>query len=140
MKVGSCDLGFAHRMDPFSSRQRNRVSKVRTGFKPVPTRSTRRQVGIDAEPQAEPATALAIAALRFVADDPERLRTFLSLTGIDPQAIRAAAQEPGFLLGVLDHLAGDESLLIEFAQQNEIDPDEVRAARSVLAGGDQEEV
>jgi hypothetical protein len=96
-----------------------------------PGRQTKRQR--DAE-QAEAATALAIAALGFIADDPERLGRFLSLTGIDPRAIRVAAGESDFLLGVLDHLAGDESLLLAFAQENEIDPDEVRVARSVLAG------
>jgi hypothetical protein len=87
--------------------------------------------------QAEAATALAIAALGFIADDPERLGRFLSLTGIDSQAIRTAAREPGFLLGVLDHLASDESLLLAFALEREIDPDEVRVARGVLAGQDE---
>ena len=94
-----------------------------------PRRERERQ---GAAAQAE--AALAIAALGFIANDPERLERFLSLTGIDPQAIRAAAGEPGFLLGVLDHLASDESLLLAFAQEREIDPDEVRVARSVLAG------
>ena len=84
--------------------------------------------------EAEAASALAIAALRFIAEEPERLRVFLALTGINPQAIRAAAREPGFLLGVLDHLAGDESLLLAFAGESEIDPEDVRVARSVLAG------
>ncbi len=100
-----------------------------------PSRQTKRQR--DAA-QTEAATALAIAALSFIADDPERLGRFLSLTGIDPQMIRAAAQEPGFLLGVIDHLAADESLLLGFAQEHEINPDEVRVARSVLAGPDEE--
>jgi hypothetical protein len=89
---------------------------------------------LDTSAQAEAASALAIAALRFIAEEPERLRVFLALTGIDPQAIRAAAQEPGFLLGVLDHLAGDESLLLAFARESEIDPEDVRVAHRVLAG------
>ena len=93
---------------------------------------------VEAAAQAEAAKALAIAALRFIAEAPERLQAFLSLAGIDPQAIRAAAQEPGFLLGVLDHLAGDESLLLAFARENEIDPGEVRVARSALAEGNEE--
>jgi Protein of unknown function (DUF3572) len=126
-------------MDPFSSRQRNRAPKAGVRFRPAPTKSPRKKAAIDASAQTEAATGLAVAALRFVADDPGRLQKFLSLTGIDPQAIRAAAQESGFLLGVLDHLAGDESLLLEFAQENQIDPDEVRVARSVLAGSDQDE-
>ena len=83
----------------------------------------------------EAATELAIAALSFIASEPEQLGRFLSLTGIGPESIRAAAREPGFLLGVLDHLAGDEALLLAFANQNEIDPETVRRARDVLAGG-----
>ncbi|HEY7297161.1 MAG TPA: DUF3572 domain-containing protein [Xanthobacteraceae bacterium] len=104
-----------------------------------PSRQTKRGRNAAQTPaQVEAATALAIAALGFMAADPERLGRFLSLTGIDPQTIRTAAAEPGFLLGVLDHLAGDESLLLDFAQRNEIDPDQVRVARSVLAGADEE--
>src|SRR5215468_6764065 len=97
-------------MDPFS------------GHGKKPTKA------IAARAQAEAASTLAVAALRFIAEDPERLRVFLSLTGIDPQAIRAAAREPGFLLGVLDHLAGE----------SEIAPEDVRVARSVLAGREEE--
>ena len=92
----------------------------------------------DTSARAEAASALAIAALRFITEEPERLRVFLSLSGIDPQAVRAAAREPGFLLGVLDHLAGDESLLLAFARESEIDPEDVRVARRVLAGGEEE--
>ena len=111
-----------HEMDPFSGRRK----------KPAKA--------IAARARAEAASALAIAALRFIAEEPERLRIFLSLTGIDPQAIRAAAREPGFLLGVLDHLAGNESLLLAFARESEIDPEDVRVARTVLAGGEEESV
>jgi hypothetical protein len=84
------------------------------------------------------ATALAISALSFIASEPERLGRFLALTGIGPEAIRSAAREPGFLLGVLDHLAGDERLLLEFANQNDVDPDQVAVARDVLAGAQPE--
>jgi len=107
-------------MDPLSGRRKK------------PTKA------IAVKAQAEAASALAVAALRFIAEEPERLGVFLSLTGIDPQAIRAAAREPGFLLGVLDHLAGDESLLLAFARESEIDPEDVRVARRVLAGGEEE--
>ncbi|MEA2937806.1 MAG: hypothetical protein QOC56_1310, partial [Alphaproteobacteria bacterium] len=72
--------------------------------------------------------------LSFIAGEPERLGRFLALSGIGPESIRAAAREPGFLLGVLDHVAGDEALLLAFASQNEIDPETVARARSALAG------
>jgi hypothetical protein len=80
------------------------------------------------------ATALAIMALSFIAGDPERLGRFLALTGIGPESIRNAAREPGFLIGVLDHLASDDQLLRAFAEQNELDPEQVMQARELLAG------
>ncbi|HEY7662813.1 MAG TPA: DUF3572 domain-containing protein [Xanthobacteraceae bacterium] len=78
---------------------------------------------------------LAVAALGFIAAEPERLGRFLALSGIGPDSIRDAAREPQFLLGVLDHVAGEERLLIAFAAETEIDPDAVMRARDALAGG-----
>ena len=79
------------------------------------------------------AEALAIAALTFIAEEPERLGRFLALSGIGPESLRAAAREPGFLLGVLDYLTNDESLLIAFSTDRGIDPGEIGRARDLLA-------
>ena len=80
------------------------------------------------------AETLAIRALSFLAEDPERLSRFLAFSGIEAQSLRDAAREPNFLLGVLDHLAGDEQLLTEFASQQELSPDLMIRARDLLAG------
>jgi Protein of unknown function (DUF3572) len=80
------------------------------------------------------AEALAVAALTFIAGEPERLGRFLAMSGIGPDSIRAAAREPQFLLGVLDHLAADESLLIAFAAENTIPPSAVMEARDTISG------
>lgn len=80
------------------------------------------------------ASALAIAALSFIAEDPERLGRFLALSGIGPDSLRAAAREPGFLLGVVEHVTGDDALLIAFAESAGIDPVDIARARAVLAG------
>ena len=85
----------------------------------------------DAQAAAED---LAIAALGFIAGEPERLGRFLAITGIGPDSIRTAAREPQFLLGVLDHLAADEPLLLAFAAENAIDRGEVIKARATMAG------
>jgi len=77
---------------------------------------------------------LAVAALGFLAAEPERLGRFLATTGIGPDSIRAAAREPRFLLGVLDHLAADEPLLLAFAAENAVDPSTVIQARDTIAG------
>jgi hypothetical protein len=84
--------------------------------------------------QQQAAIQLAIAALSFIASEPEELGRFLSLTGIGPESIREAARQPDFLLGVLDHLASDERLLLAFATQNDLDPEHVMQAREALAG------
>jgi len=80
------------------------------------------------------AQELAVAALGFIAAEPERLGRFLAITGIGPESIRRAAREPQFLAGVLDHIASDEPLLLAFADANEIDPNDVLRARDTLAG------
>ena len=88
-------------------------------------------------PTPEAAEMLAIQALGFIAEDNDRLAGFLAATGIPAEEIRAAAGAPDFLAGVLEHMLGDESLLIAFALTAGIDPAEVARARSAL-GGQQE--
>lgn len=82
----------------------------------------------------ESAEILAIQALSFIAEDAERLSRFLAVTGLEAQSLRDAAREPNFLLGVLDHLVGDERLLTQFATQHEFTPEVVTRARDLLAG------
>jgi hypothetical protein len=86
------------------------------------------------EARREAAEALAVAALSFLAAEPEHLGAFLAATGIGPQDIRAAARDPHFLGGVLDHFATDESLLLAFARHQDIDPNEIGRARAALGG------
>lgn len=82
----------------------------------------------------EEAELLAVAALSFLADDPERLGRFLAETGLEPEGLRSAAGTPGFLPAVLDHLIGNESLLLDFAADRGIDPAAIPAARAALPG------
>ena|SRR5262245_51168385 len=82
----------------------------------------------------EAAEILAIQALGFLAEDPSRLARFLAMSGVGPQRIRAAASDPAFLAGVLDHVASDESLLIAFAEHAGITPAAVKQAHAALAG------
>jgi hypothetical protein len=99
---------------------------------PVRPRSGTRKATV--QEQREAASAVAITALSFIASEPERLGRFLALTGIGPESLRSAARHPGFLAGVLDHLASDDQLLREFAEQNEFDPGQVMKARELLSG------
>jgi hypothetical protein len=80
----------------------------------------------------ESAEMLGIQALAFVAEDPDRLLRFLALTGIEANEVRAAAREPGFLAGVLEHMLGDENLLVAFADSAAVDPADIARARAAL--------
>jgi len=80
----------------------------------------------------EEAESLAIQALTFIAEEPERLSRFLDMTGIPIGQIRDAARERGFLAGVLEHMLTDENLLIAFASQSGIDPADVARAHGAL--------
>ncbi len=77
---------------------------------------------------------LAIQALGFLAEDPERLGGFLAATGLSGDELRDAAREPNFLAGVLEHMLGDERLLIAFAQSAGLDPADVARASKALGG------
>ncbi len=83
----------------------------------------------------EAAETLAIQALAFIAADSERLDRFLALTGLDPIRIRTSAQQPQFLAGVLDYIAGDDRLAREFAQHAAVDPQDIAGACAELGRG-----
>ncbi len=76
----------------------------------------------------------AIAALGFLAADPERLERFLALSGLGPHNLRRAAADPAFLAAVLDYLAGDEPLLLAFASHQGWSPVDIVRAGDVLRG------
>ena len=87
-------------------------------------------------PNREAAEMLAIQALAFIAEDPGKLSRFLGMTGIPHEEVRAAAGEPGFLAGVLEHMLADESLLVAFADSAGIDPTAIARARDALGKRD----
>jgi hypothetical protein len=81
----------------------------------------------------EAAEMLAIQALGFIGEEPERLAGFLHSSGLAVEQIRDAAQEPRFLVGVLEHMLGDESLLLAFATSVGVDPAAIGQAHAALA-------
>jgi hypothetical protein len=76
----------------------------------------------------------AFPAFAFMGGDPPALARFLALPVFGRAVLRGAAHEPGFLVGVLDHILGYEPLLIAFAKDADIKPDMVAQAREALAG------
>jgi len=85
----------------------------------------------------EAAEMLAIQALGFIGEEPQRLAVFLSSSGLTVAQVRGAAREPGFLVGVLEHMLGDESLLLAFAASVGVDPAAIGHARATLASDGQ---
>ena len=84
-------------------------------------------------PSPEEAEALGIQVLGRLAADDERLGRFLEETGLLPGEIRRAAAEPGFLVALLDHVLGDEALLVALAEELGRPPESFAAARQALA-------
>jgi hypothetical protein len=88
------------------------------------------------ENRAEMARETALLALGYLAGEEERLNRFLALTGLDRTKVADLLEENGFHLAILDHLAGDESLLVDFANENGLRPEAIGAARRALGGGE----
>ena len=82
----------------------------------------------------EAAEMLAIQALSFIAEEPERLNGLLNATGLTLDRLRESATAPDFLAGVLEHMLADESLLLAFADSAAIDPADISRARIALGG------
>lgn len=82
---------------------------------------------------SEEAEVIALKALAFLANDPERLSRFLALSGMGPDDIRQAAGSHDFQAGLLNHLLQDESLLLTFTAQEGLDPRAPAFAARVLS-------
>ena len=86
----------------------------------------------------EVAEIVAIQALSFVAGDPERLGAFLAESGIGPDTLRSAAENPRFLAHVLDFVMRDDATVKAFADASQLHPTNVAAARQALDDPDWE--
>ncbi|WP_409566313.1 DUF3572 domain-containing protein [Methylobacterium sp. J-070] len=71
---------------------------------------------------------LALDVLLWIAGDEDRLMPFLAASGLGPETLRASAREPAFLVGVLDHVMGDENVLLACAAALDVKPERIAAA------------
>lgn len=76
----------------------------------------------------------AIAVLVWLAGEPELMGRFLALTGLEASNLRDAAQEPGFLAGVLGFLMNHEPTLMDFCVATATKPETVTRAFQALGG------
>ena len=80
------------------------------------------------------AQSIAILALAYLARDGDRLDRFTGWTGLAIDDLAQAVANPDMLGGVLDYLLGDEKLLLEFAEDAGLAPEEPAQARQALPG------
>jgi hypothetical protein len=70
----------------------------------------------------------AAAILGWLAGEPDMLGRFLSLSGLQPQQLRSAVNDPQFLAGMIDFLMGHEPTLMAFCDATGTKPEVVAAA------------
>ncbi|MEW7006889.1 DUF3572 domain-containing protein [Lentilitoribacter sp. EG35] len=82
----------------------------------------------------EKAESIAIDVLSWIATDPELFNRFVDLSGLDPSQIREAAQEQGFLAGVLGFIMNHEPTLLNYCSAQNERPEDVARAFQSLGG------
>ena len=87
-------------------------------------------------PQSDPITrakTLALAVLGWVLQDSERAERYLSLTGLDPDSLRAGLDDPAVLGSALEFLANHEPDLFRASEALAVTPEELVAAHRELS-------
>lgn len=85
------------------------------------------------------AETLSLRALAYIAGREDALERLLAVTGLGLADVKQRAGDPEFLAGVLDYLLGEEALLLQFCEAEEIDPSWPARARAALPNGRAEE-
>jgi hypothetical protein len=80
------------------------------------------------------AHTIALKALGFIATSEGALDRLMDLSGLDRETLRERAGEPEVLASLLDFLLQDEGLLVDFCQDESVDPKDVHMARHLLGG------
>ena len=76
---------------------------------------------------------LALRALGFLAETPDALGQFLSVSGATPADLRARAEDREFLGGVLDFLLADDEMARRFCAVEHVEPQAIHLARHRLS-------
>ena len=78
---------------------------------------------------------VALQALAWVAGQDELWQSFLAASGAAPSDVHARAQEPAFLIALLDFLMMEDTWVIDFCQAAGLPYDAPALAREGLPGG-----
>ena len=83
-------------------------------------------------PGGNQSSTIALRALGWILDDPQRVSRFLALTGLEPDDLRTRIAEKEIHAAVFDYLAGHEADLIACADALEMRPSAIQAAAREL--------
>jgi Protein of unknown function (DUF3572) len=83
---------------------------------------------------AEGASVIALNFISFLVASEERLERFSALTGLFLSDLKNGAIDPKFQGFVLEYALQDESLILEFAANENIAPETIQFARFALPG------
>jgi hypothetical protein len=82
----------------------------------------------------EAAETMALTALSWLLEDPDRAGRFCAATGLGGADLARYVGDAAFLGGVLDFILEDERLLVELASASDTPPEAFSAARQRLPG------
>ncbi|MBW6420362.1 DUF3572 domain-containing protein [Rhizobium sp. XQZ8] len=74
------------------------------------------------------------AILGWLANEPDMFGRFLALSGVQPNQLRTAVNDPGFLAGMIDFLMEHEPTLLAFCEATGTKPEAVAAASRHYSG------
>jgi hypothetical protein len=77
---------------------------------------------------------VAVTILTWLASEPDLLGRFMALSGTDPSTLRTAANDPGFLAGIVEFLMQHEPTLLAFCEATGTKPEDVVSAHMTLSG------
>jgi hypothetical protein len=80
------------------------------------------------------ASDMALNLLAFMAADEERFSRFCALSGLGESEVKARLSDPSFLGFVFDYAMQDEPMLLAFAAEHNIKPEQFAALRRKLPG------
>lgn len=83
---------------------------------------------------AQRAQDLAVDILLHLANDPDELDKFMSVSGLQPGDLRSLQDRPDVALFLLDFLAEEDERICNFAAVLNMRPQDIMAARTVLSG------
>lgn len=78
------------------------------------------------------AAAIGLDAVAFLAGLPDRFEGFLAVSGLDASTLRARLADNELLGAVLDFLLTDDTLVLDFCRERELQTRDIHIARRIL--------